>query len=298
MSNNQGQAKGYIYTAQAFVSWGLLAVYWKLLSHVPALEILAHRIFWSFLFVLIFLSVKKKLHLKQIFRNKKSFLTLVVTGLLVGSNWGVYIYGVNAGHIVEASLGYYITPLVNVVLGMIFLKERLSKLQIIALLLAVSAVAYLTIDYGRFPWISIYLAFSFGLYGLLKKKSGVEPMPALAIETMVLTPFALVYIIGGIIDGSGHLFNGTLLTNILFIVAGVVTTLPLYWFAQGTKRIPLTSVGFMQYIAPTIMLLLGIFLYNEGFPIEKQIAFASIWLALVFYSIAVIGKFRKRHKSQ
>lgn len=287
------QAKGYLYTAQAFVSWGLLPIYWKWLSHLPALEILSHRIFWSLIFVVVLLYWKGRLNLVAIFKNRKALLTLCTTGILVGSNWGVYIYAVNVDHIVEASLGYYITPLFNVALGMLFLKERLNKLQFIALLLAVCAVAYLTIDYGKFPWIAIYLAVSFGIYGLLKKMSGVESMPALAIETMVLSPFALGYIAWGLISGEGVLFMESRWVDTLLIMAGVVTTMPLYWFAQGAKLIPLTSVGFMQYIGPTIMLFLGIFMYNEAFPLEKQIAFGFIWMALVFYTYSIFNKLRK-----
>lgn len=288
------QTSGYIYTMQAFISWGLLPIFWKWLNHLPAIEILAHRIFWSLVFVMALLAARKQLHLGAIFKDRKAFGALVITGLLVGSNWGVYIYAVNANHIVEASLGYYITPLVNVALGMIFLGERLNRLQQIALFLAVIAVAYLTIDLGRFPWISIYLAISFGLYGLIKKLSGVEPMPALAIETMVLTPFALGYIVWGLLSGEGHFFTDSRTTDLLLVLAGVVTTLPLFWFGVGAKRIPLSSVGFMQYIAPTIMLLLGIFLYDEVFPVQKQIAFTCIWLALVLYSYSVIKMYRKK----
>ena len=296
MSTQHGQASGYLYTFQAFLTWGLLPIYWKFLSHIPALEILSHRIFWSLVFSLLFLAWKKQLRLAPIFTNKKAFGTLAITGLLVGSNWGVYIYAVNINHIVEASLGYYITPLINVTLGIIFLKERLNKLQLAAILLAAAAVIYLTVDYGRFPWISIYLAASFGVYGLLKKMSGVEAMPALTIETMVLSPFALSYIIWGVLSGEGHLFTESLQTDALLIMAGVVTTMPLYWFGIGAKRISLTSVGFMQYVGPTIMLLLGIFLYQEGFPKEKQVAFAAIWIALALYSYSIILNYKRRKR--
>lgn len=296
MSTQHGQASGYLYTFQAFLTWGLLPIYWKFLSHIPALEILSHRIFWSLVFSLLFLAWKKQLRLAPIFTNKKAFGTLAITGLLVGSNWGVYIYAVNINHIVEASLGYYITPLINVTLGIIFLKERLNKLQLAAILLAAAAVIYLTVDYGRFPWISIYLAASFGVYGLLKKMSGVEAMPALTIETMVLSPFALSYIIWGLLSGEGHLFTESLQTDALLIMAGVVTTMPLYWFGIGAKRISLTSVGFMQYVGPTIMLLLGIFLYQEGFPKEKQVAFAAIWIALALYSYSIILNYKRRKR--
>lgn len=296
MSTQHGQASGYLYTFQAFLTWGLLPIYWKFLSHIPALEILSHRIFWSLIFSLLFLTWKKQLRLAPIFSNRKALGTLVVTGLLVGSNWGIYIYAVNINHIVEASLGYYITPLINVALGIIFLKERLNKFQLAALLLAATAVVYLTVDYGRFPWISIYLAASFGVYGLLKKMSGVNAMPALTIETMVLTPFALSYIIWGLVSGEGHLFTESLQTDVLLIMAGIVTTMPLYWFAIGAKRISLTSVGFMQYVAPTIMLLLGIFMYEEGFPMEKQVAFAAIWIALALYSYSIILNYKRKKR--
>ncbi|TRX65825.1 EamA family transporter RarD [Carboxylicivirga sp. M1479] len=296
MEEKHGQAAGFIYTLQAFVTWGLLPIYWKWLSHIPALEILSHRIFWSLIFVLLFLFVKKSLKLGHIFRDKKALGTLAIAGILVGSNWGIYIYAVNINHIVEASLGYYITPLLNVLLGIVFLKERLTRIQLIALLLAAASVTYLTVDYGSFPWISIYLAASFGVYGLLKKMSGVEAMPALAIETMVLTPFALAYIIWGMVSGQGHLFNESFTTDFLLIMAGVATTMPLYWFGQGAKRISLTSVGFMQYIGPTIMLFLGIFMYKEGFPKEKQVAFAAIWVALALYSYSIISNYSKSKK--
>ena len=295
MPTDQGQTSGYIYTFLAFFCWGLLPIYWKLLNHMPAEEILSHRIFWSLIFVLVFLAWKKQLKLAYIFRNKKALGTLMITGLLVGSNWGIYIYAVNINHIIEASLGYYITPLINVALGILFLKERLNKIQLLALILAAGAVTYLTVDYGQFPWISIYLAVSFGLYGLLKKMSGVEAMPSLAIETLVLTPFALAYIIWGMVSGRGHLFTESIQTDFLLIMAGVVTTLPLYWFGLGAKRISLTSVGFMQYVAPTIMLLLGIFMYREGFPKEKQVAFSAIWVALALYTYSIIKNYKKRN---
>jgi chloramphenicol-sensitive protein RarD len=294
MSDKHDQAKGYLFALQAFLSWGLLPVYWKLLSHIPAVEILAHRIFWSLLFVLGFLAWQKQLKLSPIFKNRKSLFTLIVTGLLIGCNWGVFIYAVNINHIVEASLGYYINPLINVMLGMLFLKERLNKLQAIALVLAASAVTYLTIDYGRFPWISLFLACSFGVYGLLKKINRVDAMPALAIETLVLAPFAVIYITWKMADGTSYFLNDTLSNNLLLMLSGAATTLPLYWFGLGAKRISLTSIGFMQYIGPTIMLLLGIFAYKEDFPLEKQIAFAGIWLALVIYSFSIFKSYRRR----
>ncbi|MBK3518638.1 EamA family transporter RarD [Carboxylicivirga marina] len=294
MASQQEQTSGYLYTFMAFLTWGLFPIYWKMLSHIDAMEVLAHRIFWSLIFVLLLLFWKKKLHLTPIFKNKKALSTLIITGILIGANWGIFIYAVNAGHIIEASLGYYITPLLNVGLGMLFLNERLNKVQFVALILAAAAVLYLTIDFGRFPWISILLASSFAIYGLLKKLSGVEALPSLAIETLVLAPLALAFIIYKMAQGTGALFAENRTIDFLLIMAGVVTTMPLYWFGIGAKRISLTSVGFMQYIGPTIMLFLGIFMYHEGFPQEKQIAFAAIWVALALYSYSVVTGYRRR----
>jgi len=296
MTQQKEQTSGYVYTFMAFLTWGLFPIYWKMLSHIEAIEVLAHRIFWSLIFVILLLVWKKKLQLASIFKNKKALLTLIVTGILIGSNWGIFIYAVNEGHIIEASLGYYITPLLNVGLGMLFLNERLNKIQLVALILAAAAVLYLTIDFGRFPWISMLLASTFAIYGLLKKLSGVEALPSLAIETLVLAPFALAYIIYKMSLGTGALFAENRMIDILLIMAGVVTTMPLYWFGLGAKRISLTSVGFMQYIGPTIMLFIGIFMYKEGFPKEKQIAFAAIWMALVFYSYSIVNAYRQTKK--
>ncbi len=290
MNSNRDSVLGYFYAFLAFIAWGILPVYWKLLKAVPAWEILAHRIFWSFIFLFILLLIKQRHRIFGLLRSRKTRNTLLITSLLIGSNWGVYIYAVNTRQIVEASLGYYITPLINVALGMLVLHERLDKLKFIALLLAVAAVAYLTIDYGHFPWIALYLAFSFGFYGLLKKTSGIEAMPALAIETLMITPFAALFIVWKLFDGTGYLFAGDPVTNILLIVTGVVTSMPLFWFAMGAQRISLTSVGFMQYIAPTLMLLLGIIVYGESFRYEQSIAFGCIWVALVFYSVSMLKR--------
>jgi chloramphenicol-sensitive protein RarD len=284
MKQNQS---GYVYTLQAFIVWGLLPLYWKQLKALPAFEVLMHRIWWSLVFILLILLIQKRAHLLPLLRSRKTLLTLTITALLVGSNWGLYIYAVNANFLVEASLGYYITPLVNIALGMIILRERLDRLKLLALLFALIGVLYLSIDFGQVPWIALYLAFSFGLYGLLKKTSGIEPLPALAIETLIIAPIAFIWIIWGYFSGEGALFRVSIKLDLLLIVAGVATTMPLYWFAQGARKIPLSSVGFMQYIAPTIMLFLGIFIYNEAFPIGKIIAFSFIWLALLIYTLSV-----------
>lgn len=287
MKQNQS---GYVYTLQAFIAWGLLPIFWKQLKSLPAFEILMHRIWWSLVFILLLLLIQKRAHLLPLLKSRKTLLTLTITALLVGSNWGLYIYAVNANYLVEASLGYYITPLVNIALGMVILRERLDRLKVLALVFAIFGVLYLSIDFGQVPWIALYLAFSFGLYGLLKKTSGIDPMPALAVETLILAPIAFIWISWAFISGEGALFQQSFKLDVLLILAGVITTMPLYWFAQGARTIPLSSVGFMQYIAPTIMLFLGIFLYDEAFPAGKIIAFSFIWMALIIYSLSVIRK--------
>jgi len=290
----ENKGKGYVYALQAFFAWGLLPLYWKQLSHLPAIDILAHRIIWSVVFSAIFLYFQKNFNLMPILRSPYRMKRLVIASLLVGSNWGLFIYAVNLGHIVEASLGYYINPLVNVALGIIVLKERLKTLQLIALVLAASAVVYLTVDYGQFPWIAIYLAFSFGFYGLMKKTSQVEAMPALVVETLVLSPLALIYVAWGLINGSSPLYNANIETLSLLVLTGVITTMPLYWFALGARLISLSAIGFMQYIGPSLMLMIGLFVYHEPFANQQFIAFSMIWGALILYSISIILMVRKR----
>lgn len=289
---------GYVYALQAFFAWGILPIFWKLLSHVSAVEVLAHRIFWSFVFLLLLLLWTKQKRLLDLLRQKKTRNSLIISSLLIGGNWGLFIYAVNTNQIVEASLGYYINPIVNVVLGMLVLNEKLDRLKTLALILASSAVIYLTIDYGQFPWIAIILACSFGFYGLVKKTAGIEAIPALAVETLILTPVAAIYIIYLLIDGSGALFIGNWTTDSYLMLTGVVTTLPLYWFAKGAQRIPLSAVGFMQYIGPTLMLLIGVIIYKESFKYEQAIAFGLIWFALAIYTYSMIKNTKKKSISK
>ena len=297
MENSKNNTIGYIYALQAFFAWGILPLFWKLLSHVPAIEVLAHRIFWSFVFLAILILWKRQKNLRELLAQKKTRNSLLLSSILIGGNWGLFIYAVNSNQIVEASLGYYINPIVNVLLGMIVLNEKLDKLKLTALLIATSAVIYLTIDYGQFPWISIILACSFGLYGLVKKTAGIEAIPALTVETLILTPFAAIFIAYKLIDSTGALFVGSYSTDLYLMLTGVVTTLPLYWFAKGAQRIPLSAVGFMQYIGPTLMLLIGVVIYKEEFRKEQIIAFALIWFALALYTTSMIRNTRKKIKS-
>lgn len=296
MENTKNTTIGYAYALQAFFAWGILPLFWKLLSDIPALEILAHRIFWSFIFLIILLLLTRKKNVWNLLRQKKTRKSLIISSLLIGLNWGLFIYAVNNNQIVEASLGYYINPIVNVLLGMLILNEKLDKLKYIAVLIASVAVIYLTIDYGKFPWIAILLACSFGLYGLTKKTAGIEAIPSLAVETLILAPFALGFIIYKMWTGTGAIFVGSLSTNNYLMLTGIVTTLPLYWFAKGAQRIPLSALGFMQYIGPTLMLLIGVLIYNEPFRLEQIIAFGLIWIALTLFTTSIIRNTKKKIK--
>jgi len=297
MKESNNSTVGYLYALQAFFAWGILPLFWKLLHHVESIEVLSHRIFWSFAFLILLLLFRKEKNTWQLLKQKQTRNKLICTSLLIGFNWGLFIYAVNSNQIVEASLGYYINPIINVLLGMIILKEKLDKLKLSALIIASLSVIYLTIDYGHFPWIAIFLATSFGFYGLLKKTTGVEAIPALSIETFLLTPIATIYIIYLFINNSGSFIYTNLSTDIYLILTGVVTTLPLYWFAKGAQRIPLSAIGFMQYIGPTLMLLIGIFIYGESFKSEQIIAFSLIWVALALYSFSMIRNTRKKINS-
>lgn len=278
---------GIIYTACSYLLWGFLPIYWKLVQEVPASEILAHRIIWSFLFMVAIILFSKKWRLfmkecKLIIKDKRKLIGISLASVMISLNWLTYIWAVNSDHVIQASLGYYINPLVSILLGIIVLKETLTKPQLTSFVLAGVAVIYLTISYGVFPWIALTLAFSFGFYGLLKKTVDIGAMFGLAIETMIVTPLALIYVT--LFTENTFVQNDLLSsTNLLLIGAGVATAIPLLLFASGAKVIPLSMVGFLQYIAPTIMLILGVFLYHETFSTAHFIAFSLIWIALIIY---------------
>jgi len=279
------------------VSWGVLPLYWKQLEMISSVEVLAHRILWSSVFTMAICLIIKRDYLRKYFSNPKSLVRLTVTGILVSINWGVYVYAVNSGQIVEAALGYFINPLVCIVLGMIFLGEKLNKTQFAAFLLAMAGVAYLTINYGHFPWIAVILALTFGIYGLLKKKMNYDSLSALAVETTLVVPIALGYLVFGASGAAMQLpFNGATQqfpVAILLVLAGVITALPLYWFGMAAVKIPLYSVGFFQYIAPSIKLFIGIYLFHEIFTVTHIVSFSLIWAGLALYIGDVIIKLRR-----
>ncbi|MGM0830167.1 MAG: EamA family transporter RarD [Bacillota bacterium] len=297
----QNDQAGIIYTAFSYFLWGILPIYWKWLNHVSAYEILANRIFWSFWFMLLFLFVSKRwkdfhVYLKTSLTKKKQLFALLLASLLISTNWFIYIWAVNTNQMVEASLGYYINPLVSVLLGVFILKESLSKAQMVSFGLAAVGVLILTISYGDFPWIAIGLAFSFGLYGLAKKLIQVESSIGLTLETMTIAPLSLFYLGYMYNEGSLSLFHVSSGTDLLLMGAGAVTAIPLLFFSKGAQQIPLYMVGFLQYIAPTLTLILGIWVYNETFSFTHLISFMFIWLALTIFTASRVQYARKRRR--
>ena len=272
--------KHFGYAILAYLSWGGLPLFWKLLDAIPAAYILAHRILWASIATMIFCMWLKRDYLLKYLRCAKTLFLFLIAGVLLSSNWWVYIYAVISGQIIEASLGYFINPLVSIVLGMIFLGEKLNKNQLVAFLLATAGVTYQTLNYGHFPWIAAILALSFGIYALMKKKMNMEPMTALALETTSLVPIALLYIFLWEKTYSLQDFSDFF----LLVMAGLVTALPLYWFGLAAAKINLHAIGFLQYLAPTMKLLLGIFLFNETFTKTHAVSFCLIWAGLAIYT--------------
>jgi chloramphenicol-sensitive protein RarD len=293
-------ATGIIYTAGAYLLWGILPIYWKFINEVPALEILAHRIIWSFIFVLIIVVLLKRKRLKNFFQvqmsQKKTWLGLLLASLFISTNWLIYIYAVNTNHIVEASLGYYINPLIAVMLGVLVLREKMNVWQLVSFVLAGIGVIYMTLSVGKLPWISLVLALSFGFYGLSKKLIKVDSILGLLLETLFVLPFALLFLVYlGVNDQ--HSFSTGSLKNDLFLVgSGIATGLPLLWFGIGAQKIPLYMVGFLQYISPTISLILGVLMYGESFTKDHVITFACIWLAIAIFTMSNIRQVIKKRK--
>lgn len=290
MKNNE-MKKGILYAVFSYLLWGLLPIYWKFLGDVQADEILANRVIWSFTFMLLLIIATGKWSLfletiKSFKENKKLFWTLVVASILVSCNWYIYIWAVNHGHIVQTSLGYYINPLVSVLLGIIFLKERLSTAQSLSFLLAAAGVMILSLSYHQFPWVALLLALTFGFYGLAKKLIKVDSAIGLALETMVITPIALIYVLGLFMQGRQSFLSVSYTTDFLLIGAGAATAVPLLYFAKGAQIIPLSMLGFIQYISPTITLILGVFVYGEEFTKVHLLSFLCIWTALTLYSLS------------
>jgi chloramphenicol-sensitive protein RarD len=291
---------GIIYTMGAYILWGILPIYWKWIDEVPALEILAHRVIWSFIFVLIIVVILKRKILKNFFQvqmsQKKTWIGLFLASLFISINWFTYIYAVNTNHIVEASLGYYINPLIAVLLGVFVLREKVNKMQAISFILAGIGVLYMTLSVGKIPWISLILALSFGLYGLSKKLIKVDSILGLLLETLFILPFAFLFIAYLGVNDMQSFSAGSITNDLLLIGSGIATAIPLLWFGVGAQKIPLYLVGFLQYISPTISLILGVVLYGESFTVDHLITFACIWIAIAMFSGANIRQVINKRK--
>ncbi len=284
---------GVVYAASAFLIWGISPIYWKALRAVPAFEIILHRMVWSFFFLVpLIIIMRRWQEFIDVFKNHRTLLILLVTALIVGGNWLLYIWAVNNDYLLQASLGYYINPMVNVVLGMVFLKERLRRPQMLSALLAFAGVLYLTISYGEFPWIALTLALSFGLYGLIRKVAPVGALVGLTVETLLLSVPALVYLFYLDSRGAGTIFRVSLKLSLLLMGCALVTAIPLLFFTLGARRLYLSTLGLLQYIAPSCMFFLAVFLYREPFSSAQVVTFIFIWTALAIYSTDSVRFYR------
>lgn len=285
VEEQQRARQGVLLAIGAYTMWGIAPIYFKSISSVSALEILSHRVVWSFFLLAALLHFGRNWRaISAVITNKSKMLYLVSTAILVGVNWLIFIWAVNANHMLDASLGYYINPLFNVLLGMIFLGERLRKLQWFAVALAACGVLVQLVMFGSVPIVAIALAMSFGVYGLLRKKVSVDAQTGLFIETLVMLPAAAIYLLFIASTPTSNLLDNPASLNILLVAAGVVTTLPLLCFTGAATRLKLSTLGFFQYIGPSLMFLLAVLIYGEAFTSDKAITFAFIWGALVLFS--------------
>ena len=278
------QLRGVLFGLAAFTAWGFLPAYWKQMQEVTPFEILCHRIVWSCVFLIVIISLQKRWkEVGSIVKTPAKLKGLILSGFLIGLNWFIYIWAVNSGRVVETSLGYYINPMINVLIGYLLLGETFSRLQWIAVLFALAGVIYSLIAYGALPMFALTLAITFALYGYFRKKIQAAPIPGLLIETLVLFVPALAYIIFRLIS-DGSYFMKDLELTLWMIGAGVVTSLPLLWFAAAAKRLNLSTIGILQYLAPSIAFILGVFVYKEPFTHHNLITFGCIWMGVFLYT--------------
>ena len=291
--------KGILFVSGAYIIWGLLPVYWRQIETVSPYEIIAHRIFWSFIFMVLYILFTGrwqylKTNLTFIFSDRKKALSLVAASIIISINWLTYILAVNQGHILEAGLGYYINPFVSILLAFFILKERFSKGEWLAIFIVSLGVIYMSLGVGHIPWLALTLAVTFGVYGLIKKTINIDATYALAVETAVLAPIALLYILYLNASGVNTLDFGLNRDTMFTMGTGVVTAIPLLLFALGAVKIPLSITGLLQYIGPTLMLFIGIFLYGESFTATHQIAYGFIWTGLILYTLLRFNASRPR----
>lgn len=290
---------GIVTALGAFGIWGFLPLYWKALDQVGSMEIMTHRIVWSMLFVALLLFIRRNWQsLRKAMQSPSVLLNALTCALLLGANWLTYIWGVNSGYIIETSLGYYINPLMNVLLAVIVLQERLRPLQWLAIALAAAGVLYMTLHYGQLPWIALTLATTFAIYSLLHKQTSLSSMDGLALETGMLFIPALIFLAWCHSKGMGSFSNGTTEADLLLIGSGIITAVPLLLFGYAAQRISLTTLGILQYLGPTIQLIIGIWVFDEVFDQNRAIAFIMIWIALGIYTLEGLHHHRRRKRQQ
>ncbi len=279
------QTKGIWYALGAYVTWGLFPIYWRLLGGIPALQLLGHRIFWSFLLLFGIVIVARQGKIFRAAINWRVVLIYSIAAVLIAINWLTYVWAVGAGFIVETSLGYFINPLLAVLLGVVFLRERLRPLQWVPIGLAAMGVLYLTFAYGSLPWVALTLAISFGFYGLVKKTAPLGALHGLTLETGILFLPALGFLLYSEISGTGAFMHTSLLFDVMLVGAGLVTVVPLLMFASAVQRIPLTLIGILQYVNPTMQFLLGVVIFKEPFDHRRLIGFSVVWVALILFGL-------------
>ncbi|WP_186763780.1 EamA family transporter RarD [Planomicrobium sp. CPCC 101079] len=292
-----------IYTILTYMIWGFLPIYWKQVGNVGSDEILTARIFWAFWLTLAFIFLVKGgkpllADIKTLWQSKKMFFSLMAASYLITINWFLYIFAVTNDRIVETSLGYYVNPLVSVLLGVFFLKEKLTPATKAAFVLAAVGVVIMTVSYGTFPWLAFGMAFSFAFYGLLKKTIKLNALRGLALETLFVLPVAIGYYVYLFYTNQAAFLHGSGSTDLLLILSGAATALPLVLFATGAQLIPLYMIGFLQYIAPSLMLLIGVLIYGESFGLIELISFSLIWCALVLFTASKIIQVRGSKKNK
>lgn len=295
---NNEYKKGIFFALGAYVLWGILPIYWELIHHIGAFEILAFRIIFSAIFMIFILIIGKNQRqafirdVNQLVTHPIQLVAIGVAGYVITINWGTFIWAVTNGHVLQSSLGYYINPLVSILLALIFLKERFNKFEWLAILFAFIGVLYMTLKVGEFPIVALMLAFSFGIYGLLKKVVHIDAISSITVECIVTAPAGLIYV--GYLWQQHQLSFGMNMSSFWLLFSGAITAIPLILFSAGAKRIPLSLTGFIQYVGPTIMFVLGIFLFNEPFDINQLITFIFIWIGIVLYSTSQYLKMKRR----
>lgn len=289
MMDSQQTRQGIGYALGAYFIWGIAPAYFKLVKEVPATEIMTHRVIWSALFMLLLITLTRSwAQVRSVLAQPKKVLLLALTAVTIGGNWLLFIWAVNNQHMLEASLGYFINPLINVVFGMLFLRERFRRLQWLAVLLATTGVLVQLWQFGSLPIIGLGLALSFALYGLVRKKIQVDAQSGMLIETLWLFPLAAIYLFGFADSATSHLSANAMSLNLKLVAAGIITTIPLMLFAAACARLRLSTVGFFQYLGPTLMFLLAVLFYGESLTPDKMVTFGFIWLALAVFIIDAV----------